>query len=206
MNQEPLFAQIIDDVHQHGYAVIEQALPSSLTSQLLDTAQQQYDAFSPAGIGRRQEFQHNEQIRKDKTLWFSGHSQAEQDYIALMEALRLHINRHFFLGLFDYECHFAHYQPGDFYKKHYDAFKGRSNRVFTTVCYLNTPDEGGELVIYQPRSKLVARRVAPRCGTLVVFESELFMHEVLPAKQSRFSIAGWFRKNNSVAGFVDPPN
>ena len=41
----------------------------------------------------------------------------------------------FFLGL-DYECHYAKYQQGDFYKKHYDAFEVVQpyNR-----CYLNTP-------------------------------------------------------------------
>jgi SM-20-related protein len=36
-------------------------------------------------------------------------------------------------------------------------------------------------------------RVAPECGKLVIFLSEDFPHEVLPATQLRQSIAGWFR-------------
>ena len=92
-----------------------------------------------------------------------------------------------------------------FYKKHVDAFKGRSNRVFTSVLYLNTPNEGGELVIYKPKSKVVEVTISPEAGTLVLFESERFVHEVLPAVDNRYSIAGWFRKNASISGIVDPP-
>jgi len=40
---------------------------------------------------------------------------------------------------------------------------------------------------------------------LVMFESERFMHEVLPANDVRYSIAGWFRKNTSISGIIDPP-
>ena len=93
----------------------------------------------------------------------------------------------------------------DFYKKHVDAFKGRSNRVFTSVLYLYTPNEGGELVIYKPKSKVVEVSISPKAGTLVLFESERFVHEVLPAVDNRYSIAGWFRKNASISGIVDPP-
>jgi len=38
----------------------------------------------------------------------------------------------------------------------------------------------------------------------VVFESERFPHEVLAAESERYSIAGWFRMNNSMVGTVDP--
>jgi SM-20-related protein len=38
----------------------------------------------------------------------------------------------------------------------------------------------------------------------VVFESERFPHEVLAAQSIRYSIAGWFRTNNSMAGMIDP--
>ena len=121
-----------------------------------------------------------------------------------MEHIRTSLNRSFYLGLFDYESHFAKYEIGDFYKKHLDAFKGRSNRVFSTVCYLNTPSKGGELLIYAENSNDVIARVSPKAGTLVVFESERFAHEVLAADDVRYSIAGWFRTNNSIAGTLDP--
>jgi SM-20-related protein len=78
-----------------------------------------------------------------------------------MELLRSQANRHFFMGLFDYECHYAKYDAGDFYKQHLDAFKGRSNRVLTTVCYLNSPEKGGELIIYAEDATTILARVTP---------------------------------------------
>jgi SM-20-related protein len=47
--------------------------------------------------------------------------------------------------------------------------------------------------------------VQPLHGTVVVFLSEEFPHEVLPASRDRYSIAGWFRVNGSTAERVDPP-
>lgn len=121
-----------------------------------------------------------------------------------MNELRLMVNRQFYLGLFDYECHYAKYEHSDFYKKHLDAFKGRSNRVLSTVSYLNTPAQGGELIIYHQESTEVAAKVIRKAGTFVLFESERFPHEVLAAASVRYSIAGWFRTNNSIAGVIDP--
>ena len=195
---------ILDNIHEHGYAVIEDAFPEGIIEGLLTDCLENQPEFKAAGIGRNQDSQLNKQIRKDKTLWLTGNSPAQADFMALTDELRLEVNRNFFLGLFDYECHYARYEIGDFYLKHLDAFKGKSNRVFTTVCYLNTPDAGGELLIYAQDSDDVIARVAPKAGTLVVFESERFPHEVLAAESERYSIAGWFRMNNSIAGTVDP--
>jgi SM-20-related protein len=125
-----------------------------------------------------------------------------------MEMLRVGINRRLFLGLFDYECHFARYAPGSFYKKHVDAFRGRSNRVLSTVFYLNPQwgsADGGELLIYSGDGQVEAS-VKPTMGTLVVFLSETVPHEVLPAARLRHSIAGWFRVNASLGANIDPPS
>ena len=124
-----------------------------------------------------------------------------------MEQLRVEFNRSLFMGLFDYECHLAHYPNGAFYKKHLDAFKGRSNRVLTTVFYLNPEwreEDGGQLVIYGAQGE-VLETVLPQQGRLVVFLSDRFVHEVLPSKRDRFSVTGWFRINASVSGIIDPP-
>ncbi len=205
MISEHVVNAILDGIETHGYAHIENAISPELITELYDECLKREDEFTLAGIGRNNELQLNEEVRNDKTRWLDASTEPQREYLAQMEHLRSLINRHFYLGLFDYESHFARYEKGDFYRKHYDAFKGRSNRVFTTVCYLNTPESGGELIIYQPRSKHIAETVPPKAGTLVVFESERFMHEVLPAEEHRFSIAGWFRKNNSIGGIIDPP-
>lgn len=205
MNAHFISEVYLDDIESHGYTVIHNAIPKSLIAQLMLDCYRINPEFSIAGIGRKNDLHINKTIRKDKTFWFDGSSQAQLDYLALMAEMRMVLNRSFFLGLFDYECHYAKYLQGDFYKKHYDAFKGRSNRVFTTVLYLNTPDSGGELVIYKPKSQQVEVCIKPQAGTLVMFESERFMHEVLPAGNERYSVAGWFRMNASISGVIDPP-
>lgn len=195
----------LEHIETHGYAIIENAIDSDLMSELMADCYRINPHFSLAGIGRLNNLQIDDTVRKDKTYWFDGSSSAQLGYQQLMEAVRNTLNRNFFMGLFDYECHYAKYTQGDFYKKHVDAFKGRSNRVFTTVLYLNSPEKGGELVIYKPKSKDIEIVIKPTAGTLVLFESERFVHEVLPAVDNRYSIAGWFRKNASISGIIDPP-
>ncbi|WP_019675334.1 2OG-Fe(II) oxygenase [Arsukibacterium perlucidum] len=188
--------------YRQGWTVIADFLPAGLNLQLLDEAR--FDAdLTPAGVGRARDHTLNRQIRRDKTLWFDGQSPAQQHYLQLMQQLQLQLNRQFFLGLFDFECHFACYQYGDFYQKHFDAFSGRSNRVLTTVSYLNDVSAGGELVLYGPDDSILSR-IKPQAGSLVLFESERFAHEVLSAVDDRYSIAGWFRHNNSINGVIDP--
>jgi SM-20-related protein len=113
------------------------------------------------------------------------------------------------MGLFDYECHFSRYPQGAFYRRHLDAFQGRTNRILSTVCYLNPdwqPGSGGELLIYaDEQSQDPIEWVEPCFGTLVVFLSDRFPHEVLPTQRERLSLAGWYRVNNSLGGVVDPP-
>ncbi|SFB77980.1 2OG-Fe(II) oxygenase [Pseudoalteromonas denitrificans] len=196
--------QILDKIQHQGYGVIENAIPQNLIEQLYQDCLSNQSNFHSAGIGRQQDLKQDNKIRTDKTFWLKNNNQSQQTYLNLMNDIRLAVNRHFYLGLFDYESHFAKYDIGDFYKKHLDAFKGRSNRIFTTVCYLNTPMQGGELLIYSDISDEVIEKISPKAGTLIVFESERFAHEVLPTNDIRYSIAGWFRKNNSVAGIVDP--
>ncbi len=195
----------LEHIETHGYAIIENAIDNDLMSELMADCYRINPHFSLAGIGRLNNLQIDDTVRKDKTYWFDGSSNAQLGYQQLMEAVRNTLNRNFFMGLFDYECHYAKYTQGDFYKKHVDAFKGRSNRVFTTVLYLNSPEKGGELVIYKPKSKDIEIVIKPTAGTLVLFESERFVHEVLPAVDNRYSIAGWFRKNASISGIIDPP-
>ena len=111
--------------------------------------------------------------------------------------------------MFSFESHFAHYAEGDFYKRHLDAFRGECNRVLSVVVYLNQnwqPDDGGELVIQVSDIEEDVIKVTPAFGTMVVFLSEQFPHEVLPARCDRYSIAGWFRLNTSNTERVDPPS
>ncbi len=186
-------APLMPDFYQHGLSILPQAIPASLCQALLAEVQQHSDLRS-AGVGRQQQLQLNSDIRRDQTAWLDGSTAAQQAYLALMAQLQKQMNRQCFLGLTHHECHFARYQVGDFYQTHLDAFVGRSNRVLTTVLYLNSVDAGGELVIYDEAHTEI-QRVLPQAGLLVAFESTRFPHQVLPALQPRFSIAGWFRND-----------
>ncbi len=193
--------QIAAPFYQQGYVVLEQAIPADLCQALYQDVQQQ--VLSAAGVGRHGQHQLNQQVRRDHTAWLSADNPVQRQYLQHMALLQQDMNRRCFLGLIDFEAHYARYQQGDFYQKHLDAFVGRSNRVLSSVCYLNTLEQGGELVLYDEQDQLLCK-VQPKAGTLVIFESCRFPHEVLPAAQSRYSIAGWFRHNSSIQGRVDP--
>lgn len=195
---------IFEQFYANGCVWVENFLPPELNQALFNEVSHDIH-LTPAGVGRETQHQLNNTIRRDQTRWFNNESTPQQAYLSLMAQLQQQFNRRFFLGLFDFECHYARYQQGDFYKKHLDAFKGRSNRVLTTVSYLNTVQAGGEIALYSEQEELISQ-FKPLAGSLLIFESERFPHEVLPAYDTRYSIAGWFRHNNSIAGHIDPPS
>lgn len=201
--------RIAEALATDGYVVVPDALPGDLTDRLfLHFQTVDRDSFHKAGIGREEKFHRNRFVRTDRVHWLDGTASATNDMLQWMETLRTGLNRRLFLGLFDYECHYALYPKGAYYKRHVDAFRGERNRVVTTVFYLNpnwTPADGGELLIYRDDALDPVQTVMPTYGTLVVFLSEDFPHEVLPTERSRFSVAGWFRVNPSVGNGIDPP-
>ena len=208
LNTSDVFDEIANALADTDYIILPAALPVDLTDALyLHMKSLEEEKFRRAGIGRDNLHHVNDFVRTDEICWLTGEHSSAKAYLNWMEHLRLGLNRRLFLGLFDYESHFAHYAPGAFYKKHLDAFKGNTNRVVTTVFYLNPNwmvEDGGELVMYSEKDEII-ERVLPHYGKLVVFLSDRFPHEVLPAGRDRYSVAGWFRVNNSVGFTVDPP-
>ncbi|GAA4094212.1 2OG-Fe(II) oxygenase [Zhongshania borealis] len=212
LDSEQIFDLIADALVATGYVVLPLALPPSVTEALfLRIASFEDEVFQAAGVGRAGEFQLNPFVRKDEIRWLSVQDPVEAGYLAWMERLRLGLNQRLFMGLFDYEAHFARYSDGAFYKKHVDAFKGSTNRVLSTVFYLNPGwalADGGHLLMYSdaavPALEPIAR-ITPLMGSLVVFLSDRFPHEVTAASRLRYSIAGWFRVNASLGQQIDPP-
>jgi SM-20-related protein len=206
---QALFAQVADDLTNKGYSIQPFALPLDLSNHLLEQVlSMSAESFIEAGIGRAKEHMRNDFVRRDEICWISGNSQAGAQWLDWTKQLQEYLNRRLFLGLFSFESHFAHYSAGSFYKRHLDAFKGEANRVLSLVAYLN-PDwqinDGGELVLYKNEHDLEGLKVVPALGTLAIFLSDEFPHEVLPAQRDRYSIAGWYRINSSSADRVDPP-
>jgi len=205
---EPQLDVIADALVEQGYCIMGDALPAVLLKQLLSFLNQLHDSdLKVAGIGRQTDFQVQQTVRSDKIHWLEPDTEITAEFVRWMDSLSVGINRRLFMGLFDYESHFAYYPVGAFYKKHLDAFRGnrqqgQSNRVLSTVLYLNEtwlPDEGGELLLYaEDDDNKVIETILPEFGRMVIFLSEKFPHEVLPAKRERKSIAGWFRVNESA--------
>jgi len=194
------------DIYQHisqcledmGYCIIKSALSDKITQELYQRViRLPKKEFSRAGIGRRGDLHINSNYRTDEIHWLETTVPAEAAFLAWMEQLRLEMNHQLFMGLWDYEAHFAHYAPGTFYSRHLDAFKGTSNRVVTTVFYLNpewVKNDGGDIFLYEDEtSQTPFKIISPDMGTLVLFLSDQFPHEVVCAQRDRYSIAGWFR-------------
>lgn len=150
-----------------------------------------------AGIGRKNNFHIEQSIRSDEISWFDENNLNESQKIFLDSTKKLkdEINQRFYLGLSEFEVHFALYSANAFYKRHLDQHKNQDTRVITLISYLNEnwkKEDGGELKLYLKNGKTIS--VLPQAGTVVCFMSAEFEHEVLPAKRERASLTGWFRK------------
>lgn len=187
--------KLIDALATDGYYIWDDFLTENEVVELRDCIP---DNWKQARIGRNDDVSRIASIRRDKIQWLKRDMGAAVNvFLDKMEQIRLLANQHFYLGLFEYEAHFAKYEKGDFYQKHLDCFKGNENRRLTTVFYMNESWEeadAGELVVYGLDDQKIAT-IPPRSGRLFVFLSERFPHEVLPTNAERFSIAGWFRIN-----------
>ncbi len=193
---------ITDALNLTGWAASPHFLAPGEAAALSRESRAAWDegAFRRARIGRGDGLVLREDIRRDHVMWLrpGETTLAQTRYLDSLEALRLAINARFFLGLFDFEGHFAVYPEGAFYKPHLDRHQNTSDRVVTAILYLNEnwePGDGGELKIWtNPGEKCGPFVIVePRLGTLVTFFAGDHWHEVLPANKTRMSITGWFR-------------
>jgi SM-20-related protein len=196
------FSSIIDDLAERGWSVQRAFLPSHETLRLAEECRRREaeGAMVPAAVGRGEGQLVHEGIRGDHILWLEpGQSAASDLYLQLMDGLRQQLNRELYLGLEEFECHFAVYPPGAFYKTHLDRFRDDDSRCVTAVFYLNPdwqPEHGGALRLYL--GEAASQDVAPLAGTLAVFMSGDFPHEVLPTAADRLSVTGWFRRRAAL--------
>jgi len=197
------FDRIIHDLTTTGLSICDDFVSPLLVSNLNIEARTLHSNgdFRHARVGKGTSLQLREEIRNDHILWLDPENPTaiQKPYFQELETLRACINSNLFLGLFEYEGHFALYPPGASYKMHYDRFIGAHHRVVTAILYLNLDwrtEDGGCLKIYEgtePSTLPLPMEVLPLGGRLVTFISEQFPHEVLPASRDRLSLTGWFR-------------
>jgi len=192
-----LEAGILEQLAARGWVVLPEFLQPAAVAELRAEIQAAHagQQLAPARIGRGAQHQQRTEIRGDLIQWLDGSTPAQARLLAHFESIRRQVNSSLWLGLFEMEAHFALYPPGAGYQRHLDAFQQDNPRRLSAVLYLNSawPEAaGGELVIYSS-SEQEQCRVRPEGGTLVLFLSQQILHEVLPAREWRASIAGWFR-------------
>ncbi|WP_445571177.1 2OG-Fe(II) oxygenase [Pseudomonas sp. E102] len=199
-SDHPLLLRIVDDLAERGWSQQNIFLPDALTRALAAECRQRAaeGELAPAAVGRGPFSEIREGIRGDHIQWIEpGQVDACDRYLGLMDCLREALNRGLFLGLEDFESHFALYPPGAFYLKHVDRFRDDDRRMVSAVLYLNDawlPEHGGQLRMYLGESE---HDVVPTGGCLVVFLSGDIPHEVLPATRERLSLTGWFRRRGN---------
>ncbi len=158
--------------------------------------------FQEAGIGRKKGLSFDVQVRNDSTYWLSREQQnaVQANLWRRLDLLKSALNRSLFLGLDDFEGHYAVYREGGFYGRHKDRFTSDSGRIVSFILYLNRswrPSDGGGLRVYaaglnggEPYTD-----VDPIGGTMVCFLSAESEHEVLLSHRERFSFCGWFKRS-----------
>ena len=194
------FIESANEIAQRGWSVINNFLPPETITVLRAEAEQlwQQSDFRKAGTGRLGGYAIRPDVRSDHIHWLDERSltEAQSLYLKAIEELRQDLNRELFLSLSTYEAHFAIYPAGAFYQKHLDRFNNSDERTISCTFYLNEnwrEEFGGQLRLYLPNTFV---DVLPSAGTCVLFRSDTFFHEVLPATEMRFSLTGWFRRRS----------
>jgi SM-20-related protein len=185
-----------------GWCVVPRLLSPTQTLALasecagMDSAQR----LTPARVGTDRA---RSPLRGDRTRWFQPEalSAPQQAFAARIDVLRIALNHALLLGLVDSEAHYAVYRPGAAYARHRDCLRDSDARVISAVFYLNDAwrdVEGGALRLYLADQS--HRDIFPRAGTLLLFLSAQFEHEVLAATRSRLSVACWLRQRPRAIG------
>lgn len=198
----PLFEPIIEGILADGYGITDNFLSPSEVAALAARLHRRREAgqFRSAGIGNQQVLVENT-IRGDEILWIDE-ATATPDEAAFLQRIGefvQYVNQTCYLGLREFEFHYALYPAGTFYKRHLDQFRSDSRRKLSVICYLNIDwqeADGGQLALYLPDPESKTERqltITPTAGRLVCFESGRLEHEVLPATRERLSVTGWLK-------------
>lgn len=177
-----------EDIHQFGFHIIDNFLEPSHFQTLRAMAESFYHdgQFRQAKIGQTQSAVRNNLIRTDEICWLDEpqDNPAAIAFLTKIKDIANRLNQRFFLGLVEFEMHFAIYQPGTFYRKHVDQFATTKSRRISCVYYLNknwTKEYSGELILYNGDNHQLAR-ILPQGNRFVCFTSDL-PHEVHETKK-----------------------
>ena len=186
--------QILDDLDQHGFTLIDDVYSSEYINALVKECTVHLDEFRNAAIQNGV----ISNIRSDHILWINENLEIAQQHIETLKQLSQILNRYFYLGIKDVEAHFACYNIGEFYALHRDNPQGKNGRIISTVFYLHEDWQdnwGGELHLQDKNQQW--HIIQPKPNRITILQSDL-MHEVLQAKHQRLSITAWLRSDGGI--------
>ena len=226
-------ASDLKTLRDQGYVIIDDFLTSeswmeTLRDDIMNLRQK--NKFKIAKIGQDSTNTLNEEIRvaetcflgRDKPELKDFHNQAREKLYEVLETLRSDLQEG--CNKLDpnlSEFLYAYYPTGGFYRRHRDAVKGSASwlREYSLLLYLNEecydPDtDGGRLRMhFDSGGDFLPDGEAPLFqdvdaygGTLVIFESNKFPHEVLDTVAERFAVVGWYNRPMTLADLKDISN
>jgi SM-20-related protein len=141
-------------------------------------------------------------VRGDLHLWLhdrkglANSSPAVNKLLDCMQEIQTELNAACAFDSHESQVQVACYPGGGArYVRHLDAFKGGASRRITAIYYINpawTPAAGGCLRLFVPQGTEDHIDVEPLADRLLVFQSRLVEHAVLPSHDRRFAITIWF--------------
>lgn len=196
---QKIFETLIDSYVTNKVGIAENFLNESLAGHLKDNLYLLYaqEAMKNAGTGNDKDILQNKLIRSDKIYWLDrNHNDLfENKYLDLIERFVIFLNTTCYTGITGFEFHYAMYEAGSFYSRHFDRFRNDDSRQFSLITYLNSDwihGHGGELCIYHDGGN--QQLVTPNNGKSVFFKSNELEHEVLLTHEPRMSITGWLKR------------
>lgn len=203
----PLYEKVIEDLMEQQYSIVENFFSTDDVMALRESLLGKYedDRFKKSAIGNFVNEVIVEAIRGDFIFWLdeTKANAAEDTFFTKIEDFTAYLNRTCFMGIAEKEFHYALYPEGTFYKRHLDTFQNDSSRKLSIVCYLNDedwlPEYGGELTLYTKKDdEELPINIYPVQGRMVIFESQVLEHEVMPVKRERLSITGWLKSRSDI--------
>mmetsp|Transcript_3112 Transcript_3112/g.3508 ORF Transcript_3112/g.3508 Transcript_3112/m.3508 type:complete len:378 (+) Transcript_3112:98-1231(+) len=188
---------------ENGYCVLEDAV----SSEVVETARLEIQSLCATKKVLREEHGQPRSIRSDKIAFFDlGSAEESRTNPSLRKGF--HILESFASVIRSWNDSPLLLPPlgmiscypgtGAKYILHKDNEKDsfghwRNNRVLTMILYLNekdfSQDDGGQLVLHLESGKT---DIVPKGGTVVIFDSRRFPHEVLPCSRNRYAMTLWF--------------
>ncbi|MGA9699779.1 MULTISPECIES: 2OG-Fe(II) oxygenase [Acinetobacter] len=184
--------QIIEDLDQHGFTLIDDAYPQNYVQALAEECTFNLNRFRDAAIQNGVV----SNIRSDHILWISEELETAQHHIETLKNISQLLNFNFYLGIQEVEAHFACYNAGEYYALHRDNPQEKNGRIISTVYYLHEDWQdgwGGELHLQDKSGQW--HTIQPKPNRIAMFQSDL-LHEVIQSKHQRLSITAWLRSAN----------